>query len=640
MGLKNITTPIWSYSGPTTLWQPPEKTENTQDTLTFTAYVWAQYASITDNTVTVTARPYNTSSGKYPLNIIGDATATAYVIADMIVSLGAFWTRKIVWSDLEVDTGYQLMFLARTGFLNLLYKTVPENRAFHLDTTTSWNDLGSGVYSSGNIRIRAVRGTASVAGTRVTVTKDGDNIIQVLIYNRSWFDDKALNQLGATTTEYADEIYQGSSYYLEEHVRYIDVDTNLDLYLVINPVTTQAQGLCIRKSTGNGYALGIADGTPTWKTLVVYRYGAKSLDESQVMAHRITILLDPFKSPALNSPAFQYYIFTPLGNTWTILGIGRITGPMQFKYYSVATSLLLIYASQTKTDCRESTSTLRDMTTDRICWALSPTELLEGKKIYHEKNINHTGWEANGIDGGWNLRLLPLSSNGHAKYRNNSGVWVLVSNVSGGYTYVLGNGIYGIGPNNNIRCYTQKRRWTGHFEEKNDRVAYYGSASRIDPAFMKQISFTDHTYAGDEEHLNAIIIEEPSGSTPSDSEAETRYTLYTFPGGNTYKDGLIDLNYPAYSNANWDLGYDASENPQVLTTLYTQSLTEACAYNDVMTKNIGIFKLVALNIFPSFFKKFILVFTENLISMEEELLLLYELRFILEYYLRARKQRL
>jgi len=561
-----IFSPYWKYVTPTGMIEPTERVTYTHDGLDFTVWVWKQYGEVTDGTETATVKARNTAGGgTFPQNLVTEGTVR--YTAEAIFPLGTLWKRRVIWSDNTEDTGNLLMFLAKTGYLNTYYTDAPANRAFWIDGTNNWANPLANIYTLGNLRVRVVKGTAGLVGTRITVTPDGDNKVQIMIYNRSVFDGYTLNEMGNTTTTVADEISQVAGYYKEIHMRVVDSDMGIDRYMAVNPVNSESEGLLVklyRDGTHHTVFFGVTGADFSQQFLVeriVYK-GARDSDITNDRKYKYTTKAD-YVNPRFRSQTYNSYPVIS-GTSWTFWTISRVLQPITFKYYKVPDEILLLYFPQTNADFAEDDAGKVDFVTTKAVWVLSHYKLIAGFKYTNNVFFDIKGTAGNSICGGWRHSIYSLGGKGDVKYKN-AGAWTHVANISNAdWTYQAGEAIWGISPESTIRYFTMMRHWSGWAEAKSDLVPYIGDANSLYASLMKNIGDADNRAADSVSKHGMCVVFQEDGTIPSAAEGNTLISDYTHPVGVAFEDGLVDLDAGTPdTNLSWDVGYDGSGDPQI-----------------------------------------------------------------------------
>jgi len=561
----------WEYETPSGMIEPREKVTYSKDGLDYTIWVYKQYCEVTDGAETATIKLRNTSLGHYPRDLGGDGTNRH--TAEAILPLGAIWKRQVVWGDNSVDSGHLLMFLAKTGFLNIYYANSPTNREFHIDGGSSWTQVGSSdVYYLGNIRVRIVKGNHSVSSTRITVSPDTDNKVQIMVYKLSDFDSYSVDELGAVTTEVTDQIRHVNGYYKEIHMRVVDSNMGLDHYMAINPVTEETKGLMVklfRADDNNHYLFFGVAGSSFSQQFIIGRHALTTARGSYVAECRHTFYTtkDDMTSPRFFTQTFNMYPFVKGGDTtWTFWSIDRITQPTKFKYYKEPTEIFMYYVPETTGDFIESDPDESDYTQNKTVWVISGYTFISGVKYKNIRFMNITGKNGNSVEGGWR-HYLYRSGDGSVKYKKPDGTWVHVTNIAeGDYSYPEGECIWAIDAGGR-RYFTMIREWHGWKEEKANLTPYIRPSDKINASIMKNLIDQDDRDVNSISNHSMVIVFQEIGDVPTDEEGDTLYNTYTFPDGVTLTDGgLPDLTDPnAKTNAEWDVGYDEGGEPQIFT---------------------------------------------------------------------------
>lgn len=573
-----IIPPHWEFDTPTGMIEPVEKVTYTHDGLDFTIWVWKQYGEVTDGIETATIKIRNTAGGGMdPLDLTTEATGR--FIAEAILPLGALWKHRAVWTDSSQDSGNLMMFLAKTGFLNTLYTNAPANREFRVDGSNNWANPSANIYTLGNLRVRVVKGTPALAGTRITVTPDGSNKIQIMIYNRSAFDSYPLNEMGAITSATADEIRQVAGYYKEIHMRVVDSDMGLDTYMAINPSISEPKGLLVKfyRDAANPYHylfFGIA-GANFANQFLFLRSLYTGIKGGQLVSCRryyYTTKADT-TNPRFLTQTFNHYpvIF---GTSWTFWTAQRVVQPLTFKFYKTdPAEILLLYFPECRGDFDEANAARDDVTTTKAVLVASNYKIITGLKYTNNVLFDVRGENGNSIDGGHRHLLYGIGGFGDVKYLN-GGVWTHVANVDGGYWYSTGQAIWGISPESSIRYFTMMRHWSGWAEAKTDRVSYFGTINGIWACLNKALYDPDNRAADSVSRHGMCVVFQESGSIPSDAEGNTLYNDYTHPVGVAFEDGLVDLDAGVPdTNLDWDVGYDADGDPQIFQVIVIPTVT-------------------------------------------------------------------
>lgn len=568
--------PTWTFTTPTNMLEYPLFTNYTYDGLEFKIRGWEQFCEVTDGSEIVTAKPYD--GAQYPLNISSEGTNTRW-LGWMLTNLGNFWSDEVIWADLTEDTAECLFSLLPNGIMTLFYESIPAGHQFKISSSTgagsNWANTSNTIFTVGDIRVNVIEGNSSTSTTMLTVNASASSKIHVSLYNRQFFDGKAINELGALDGTYPDEVVFRSSYYKENSLHINYVDSSIDTYLVVNPVTTMMTGLQLFQNESlpvqdRYFNFGVADSSNgnMFTHIPIMSIPAKIIDNHALHhAQRRWWIQASYLSPytsLMGNLLFKWYGFADA----SIAAVSRITDEITIKYYSSSNSLLL-YFPVTVGDRHEGNGTAdvygetQNIITSKVVWAFRDYEFIEGFYQYVNLYFDIDGEIGNAISGGWKNRLIGSNTPKDIKYRDNGGVWSSET-PAGSWTWRAGNGIFNMLHNDDSqRQYHQCRNWDGVFSGRTWQVCDIRQVNNQDSGFQVNIVRADNLTAGDEVFGNLRYIWEENSSVPSDAHAEYYYDTWDLSGV-AFIDGLVDLtDDTASTNASWDLGYDSDGNPQI-----------------------------------------------------------------------------
>ncbi len=546
----------WFSSSPQGMVQEPGYDTFLQDGLTFNLRGYEQMVEVTDSNTTLSVKPKN--GDLYPINFLTESSnfrSTAWYVTP----LSDLWYDKIVWSDGTEDTGKTMYHVLENGLLNVYSNS--NQSVLELQSSAPIHN-SSNIYTTGNMRVRVIKGYASVSSNTLTISPSAGEM-QIVVYARNFFDDKPVNVLGALTTEYPGEVVETTGYVKQKHARV--QAGSIDKYLAVDPVNFTDTGLLYRYENPTGLAdavsISMAGDTftyPRWHILVRAVKNIKS--DTYIRANR-RIQYEYLKDvdSYLTGQTFNFYVFTDIG-TQTLWSVGRIREP--YSVYHYPDGKYVFHFPKTNYDHSEHGVGI-EATTTKATWAFddSTGELIEGLEIKANMDLEHTGEEGQSIDGGWRHVTKGTATEKGTKYRDSSGSWVLDSTIRTSWPYYLypeGNGAFAImSDSDSVRAYAQQRHWSGYWENRADQVAFYNHQdNKIYFGSMKDLHNDDITPAGSVMEMSTVYRGEATSDVPTDSEAESYYQNYVVPDGVAMTDGLVNLSSSsANTNSDWDVGY-------------------------------------------------------------------------------------